>query len=64
MSDFVRVLLGNPVQQTTTTLTSSPNPSNLNQNVTLTARVSPVTAAGVVTFYHGSSALGSFALSQ
>jgi hypothetical protein len=43
---------------TTTTLTSSPNPSDFHQNVTLTATVSPSTATGIVTFYHGTTSLG------
>lgn len=47
----------NPVS-TTTVLTSSPNPSIYRQNVTLTATVSPSTATGTVTFYHGNTSLG------
>jgi hypothetical protein len=46
-STTVTVLLGIPVaktRKTTTTLNSSPNPSNLNQSVTLTATVSPSVA--------------------
>jgi hypothetical protein len=39
-------------------LTSSLNPSKLNQPVTLTAAVSPSTLAGVVTFYDGTNAIG------
>jgi hypothetical protein len=39
-------------------LTSSPNPSDFHQNVTLTATVSPSTATGIVTFYHGTTSLG------
>jgi hypothetical protein len=49
---------------TTITLTSSPNPSNLNQTVTLTAAVSPSTATGTVTFYHGTTSMGTAALSN
>jgi len=52
------VLLGAVVNPTTTTLASSPNPSSFGQNVTLTATVSPATATGTVTFYHGSTAMG------
>jgi hypothetical protein len=47
---------------TVTTLTSSPNPSKLGQAVTLTATVAPSTATGAVTFYYGSSVLGTGAL--
>ena len=43
---------------TATTLTSSPNPSNLNQSVTLSATVKPSAATGTVTFLHGSTVLG------
>jgi hypothetical protein len=48
---------------TSTVLTSSPNPSNVGQNVTLTATVLPSTATGKVTFYHGSTAMGTASLS-
>ncbi len=41
----------------TTVLTTSPNPSNAGQTVTLTATVSPSTATGSVSFYRGSNAL-------
>jgi hypothetical protein len=49
---------------TTTTLVSSPNPSNLNQKVTLSATVSPATATGAVTFYHGTTSMGTGTLSN
>lgn len=56
------VLMGIPINPTTTALTSSPNPSTLNQSVTLTATVSPATATGTVTFFHGTTAVGTSAL--
>ncbi len=43
---------------TSITLTSSPNPSDFNQNVTLTATVSPPTGGGVITFTDGVKTLG------
>jgi hypothetical protein len=53
---------------TTTTLTSSPNPSVFGQAVTLTATVQPSsgtgTPTGSVTFYAGSTPLGSAPLSD
>jgi hypothetical protein len=42
---------------TSTTITSSPNPSVMGQSVTFTAAVTPSTATGTVTFFNGSSAL-------
>jgi hypothetical protein len=48
---------------TTTTLTSSLNPSSYGQNITLTASVAPSAATGNVTFYDGTSVLGTRALS-
>jgi hypothetical protein len=48
---------------TATVLTTTPNPSNAGQNVTLTASVSPATATGRVIFYDGSTAIASRALS-
>ena len=56
---------GNLVQtanqaSTTTTLSSSLNPSNYGQSVTITAKVNPAfggNATGTVTFYHGSIVL-------
>jgi len=49
---------------TTTVLTSSVNPSNLNQIVTFTATVTPSTATGTVTFMHGSTAMGTGTLTN
>jgi hypothetical protein len=49
---------------TTTTLTSSANPSFAGQSVTFTATVSPSTATGTVTFFDGSTAIGSRTLSK
>ena len=44
---------------TTLTLTTSANPSNYGQNITLSASVSPAAATGSVTFQDGSTTLGS-----
>jgi len=44
---------------TVVTLSATPNPSTLNQVVTLTAAISNVSATGLVTFYNGSTVLGS-----
>ncbi|MCL4522685.1 MAG: Ig-like domain repeat protein [Acidobacteria bacterium] len=49
---------------TTTTLSSSPNPSNAGQAVTFTATVSPSTAAGTVTFMDGGTTLGTGTLNN
>src|SRR5262249_22128161 len=46
------------VAATTTSLTSSPNPSTLGANVTLTATVTPAAAAGSVQFRDGVTSLG------
>jgi hypothetical protein len=50
------------VGATTTTLTSTFNPSNVNQSINLIAQVKPVTGTGTpvgqVTFYDGSTVLG------
>ena len=51
---------------TTTTLASSPNPSNVGQAVTFTTSVTPQfggTVKGSVTFYDGTTALKTVALS-
>jgi hypothetical protein len=45
-------------EATTTTLASSPNPSNTGQKVTLTATVTPSAATGSVAFYHGTTLMG------
>ena len=47
---------------TTTTLSSSVNPAVLGSTINLTASVSPSGTAGTVTFYDGSSVLGSYGL--
>ena len=54
----------NPALKTTTfaTLTSSLNPSNVGQEVTFTARVSPSAATGTVTFIDGSATVGAATL--
>jgi len=57
----VAVLLNETSYTTTTTLTSSPNPSQVNQSVTFTATISssPAVPNGeVVTFYNGKTELG------
>jgi hypothetical protein len=63
-SDFV---VGEPTSAppapTTTTLASSPNPSMPGTSVTLTATVSPGAASGTVTFYAGTTSLGTGELS-
>jgi hypothetical protein len=43
---------------TTTSVSSSPNPSNFGQAITLTATVSPATATGNITFKDGPATLG------
>ncbi len=48
----------------TTSLTSSPNPSTFGQLVTFTATVTPPAATGTVTFYDGSSVLGTGTLAS
>jgi hypothetical protein len=47
---------------TYTSLTSSPNPANFSQSVTLTATLSPATAAGTATFFNGATKLGTATL--
>ena len=49
---------------TTTTLTSSLNPSVVGQSVTLTATLSDPTGTGTVTFFNGSTSLGTGTLSS
>ncbi len=49
---------------TTSTLTASPNPSNVGQSVTLNAAVSPSTATGTVQFFDGATSLGTAAVSN
>jgi hypothetical protein len=48
---------------TTLNLTSAPNPSLLNQFVTFSATISPITATGTVTFTEGATVLGAATLS-
>ncbi len=48
-----------PLPGTSTQLGSSLNPANVGQSVTLTATVTPATATGTVTFFDGSTGLGS-----
>jgi Big-like domain-containing protein len=48
---------------TTTVLTSSPNPSKHGQTVTFTATITPSTATGTVSFFDGSTLLGTGTLS-
>jgi hypothetical protein len=45
-----------------TTLTTSPNPSQLNQIVTLVATVTPSAATGTVEFFHGATLVGTASL--
>ncbi len=49
---------------TSTILTSSPNPSHPGKTVKLTAKVTPKTATGTVTFYDGANVLGSAPLAS
>jgi sugar lactone lactonase YvrE len=49
---------------TTTSLTSSPNPSNFGQTVTLTATVTPSSATGSVQFFNGGTLLGTGTMSS
>ena len=60
---FSSFLSENVAAASTVTVTSSANPANFGQRVTLTATVSPSTAGGVVTFYDGQTILGVRALS-
>jgi Bacterial Ig-like domain (group 3) len=59
------VLLGLPLGagNTTIMLTAAKNPVVLGDNIVLTARVSPATATGAVTFYDGSTVKGTVVLS-
>jgi hypothetical protein len=60
-SSTVGVLLNQTSYSTTTVLTSSPNPSLVNQTVTFTATITstpPVPNGEVVTFYNGTTDLG------
>ena len=57
-------LTQNVLQASSTTLSSSSNPSLYGVSVTFTATVSPSAATGTVTFYNGSTALGTGSLSS
>jgi hypothetical protein len=63
-SNSVSVLLGTAFAPTTTSLASAPNPSTFGESVTLTATVSPAAATGAVTFYKGSTVLGTGTLAD
>jgi len=68
-ADFISVFLlapGKGLISTSTTLTSSPNPSNFGQSVTFTATVTAAsgTPTGTVVFYDGSTSLGSATLAN
>jgi hypothetical protein len=67
-SNAVSVTIKPVLIATTTTLTSSPSPSVFGQSVTLTATVTPSsgtgTPTGTVTFYAGSTPLGSATLAS
>jgi hypothetical protein len=62
-SNPVTVSVGQILTNTTTTVTVSPNPATYGDNVTLTAKVTPAAATGLVTFTDGTTNLGSTALS-
>jgi large repetitive protein len=49
---------------TTSTLTASPNPATVSQAVTLSAAVSPSTAAGTMQFFDGATNLGTVPVSS
>jgi hypothetical protein len=63
---LVSVLLNSPGAQTTTTLNSSPNPSNYGQTVTFTATVTSIsgTPTGTVLILNGSATVGSGSLAN
>ena len=65
-SNLVSVLLNGTLEDTTTTLSSTPNPSNYGQSVTFTATVSSTsgTPTGTVIFYDGSTAIGTVTLAS
>ena len=55
----VAVLLNETSYASKTALTSSPNPSQVNQTVTFTARITPTPPNGeLVAFYNGKTELG------
>ncbi|HEV3198786.1 MAG TPA: Ig-like domain-containing protein, partial [Bryobacteraceae bacterium] len=57
-SPAVDVVVPPPVTSTNTSLSSSLNPSNVGQPVTLTATVMPASATGTVTFKDGANTIG------
>jgi hypothetical protein len=59
-----KVLIQKVVAASTTTLISPANPVAFGQSITLTASVSPSNATGVVTFYDGTTILGTRPLTQ
>jgi uncharacterized protein YjdB len=64
VSEPGKLAVGAAAGATTTTLASSLNPSRSGQSVTFAATVSPSTATGTVTFYHGSTEMGSGTLDE
>lgn len=64
----VGVLINTSLTPTTTTLTSSPNPSNFGEAVTFTATVKPTVwkgmPTGTVSFYNGTNKIGTSNLSS
>ncbi len=58
------IYLGRIGRASSTILSSSPNPSVYTSSVLLTARVSPATTAGTVTFYDGATSLGTSSLTD
>jgi uncharacterized protein YjdB len=61
-SASLSIYLGDLASPTSVSFTSSLNPSNLGQAVTLTASVSPASVTGSVTFEDGATVLGSAAI--
>ncbi|MFH1028176.1 MAG: Ig-like domain repeat protein, partial [Pseudomonadota bacterium] len=61
--DDVKVMASATAGDTVTTINSAPNPASYGQTVTLTATVSPGSAAGTVTFMDGATTLGTATLS-
>jgi hypothetical protein len=52
------------IAPTSTTLYTGPNPSAVGQTVNLVAKMSPSAAAGTVTFYRGSTVIGSASITN
>jgi M6 family metalloprotease-like protein len=61
--DDVKVMASATASDTTTILTSDPNPATYGRTVSFTATVSPVSATGTVTFMDGAATLGTATLS-